>query len=1000
MSSSRPAPAPVAILRGHEAAVNSVSFMKTQDNGKLLSGSADGVLKIWDLSVRRAVESINAHTKAGILQVSILGEKLVTQGRDGFIRLWDLNEGSLQCQQKIACGSYTFTKAKTIDSNFIVAPLESAELIGVFDIRTDCIQPMITFDGLKEKTGMCMAIDTISSEMSEADVCIGFESGHLARFERRSNKAISSIAVANAPLTCLASIGKDTLCGTSSYDLHRVQWASMSTSVAYHGKNEGYGSLAVRLDQRIYASGGWDNAIRIFHQRTDQRLATLKYHTESIFSLEFSQDCALLASGSKDKKIALWSIYPPTEKNQSRQRYGHRISLKLASLTSQVDVKLQNFISIQNEMQRQAQQRKPTMRESRHRKLSVPTMNEILRQSDSYHHVSGAPGENISLHLRKNIKKVQNSPSARSKSLKRVQAVRRWWDLHYHLESSAPFRWRWDILMLLLLFYTALFVPYEIAFVTDNSVNALFVMDHMIDVLFCMDMLFNFFTPYVDKETNAVIVDFRLIAKQYVQGWFIIDFVSIFPFDSLSGDNSSDPSTTPQTGPSNRFLILRVLRILRIMKLMRVFRANRIISRWQARLDFPIALSKLITFTFGILVLAHWLGCIWGVVPQFEHYVDGMGNPLDWTVVYNINGTGSTTQYIASLYWAVMTIGTIGYGDVTVVTVAEKIIAILCMVIGCGSYSFIIGSICGLLSGLSEASTEFNQQMDHLNMYMAKEELPQEMKIMFREYFLHMKDQMHHKYFAHALDTLSPGLRGEIEVYTSGEWIHRIPFFVGGPTSQHVRFVTAITQRLVPMLYPPNEVMIHFGDATDVLYIISRGLVARLGRLFGKGHFVGEDFVLSNGIRHYQVRTLTYVDTLALRRDDLNEVLDQGTFPFKKYRIKRSSILLAIARKLEYLLDELKFMRRGPFYCWSKEQECEWFRSQLFHSAASPMQVENRSVVHAVKCANKAIHALQRVSAIDNSVKERDDYYAILMSVNTSIQMLNDSMQTIPQLPS
>ncbi|OQR83157.1 voltage-gated ion channel superfamily [Achlya hypogyna] len=633
------------------------------------------------------------------------------------------------------------------------------------------------------------------------------------------------------------------------------------------------------------------------------------------------------------------------------------------------------------------------MRDTRARKLTTPAMRDVIgSNSASTHRLSGTQSQLSAMKLRSTGKNVEPSPTRRSKTMRKLHSVRKWWYLPQHLESTASFRWRWDILMLLLLFYTAIMVPYEIAFVTGNEVDALFVIDFIVDILFGLDIVFNFFTPVVDKTTNAIVDEFPLIAKQYLRGWFTIDLASIFPFEMFSSNDAD--STAP---PSNSLVILRILRVLRIMKLMRVFRANRIVARWQARLDFPIALSKLFAFAMGVLVLAHWFACLWGCTPQFEHYVDPeTGLPLDWTTDNGVASKGPTTLYIASLYWSIMTISTIGYGDITMTTALEKVVAILCMVVGCGSYSFIIGSICGLVSGLSEATNEFNQKMDHLNMYMAKEELPQEMKIMLREYFLHMRDQMHHKYFAHALDTLSPGLRGEIEVYTSGEWIHRIPFFVGGPTSQHIRFVTAITQRLEPMLYPPNEVLIHSGDATDVMYIISRGLVARLGRLFGKGHFVGEDIVLNNGIRHYEVRTLTYVDTLALRRDDLNCVLDQGTFPFKKARIRRASALLAIARKMEYLLDELRYLRKSPEYNWTPEQECEWFRTHMFNKEAATMLTENRSVVHAIKNTNQALAVLERIASIDDSIKDRDDFYAVSMSIKMSLTMLNDAMHTVP----
>lgn len=74
----------------------------------------------------------------------------------------------------------------------------------------------------------------------------------------------------------------------------------------------GFSSVRIRGDQRIFATAGWDHRVRIFHTRKLQPLAILKYHTESVFGLDFSPDNTLLASASKDRRLTLWSIYPPT----------------------------------------------------------------------------------------------------------------------------------------------------------------------------------------------------------------------------------------------------------------------------------------------------------------------------------------------------------------------------------------------------------------------------------------------------------------------------------------------------------------------------------------------------------------------------------------------------------------------------------------------------------------------------------------------------------------
>ena len=100
------------------------------------------------------------------------------------------------------------------------------------------------------------------------------------------------------------------------------------------------------------------------------------------------------------------------------------------------------------------------------------------------------------------------------------------------LSPDQPFMEKWDILMLVLLVYTALLTPFEVAFLT-TELNSLFVVNRLVDLCFVCDMCLNFFTQY-RSEDGIWVADFWLIRRHYLKGWFTIDLVSILPFDSLS----------------------------------------------------------------------------------------------------------------------------------------------------------------------------------------------------------------------------------------------------------------------------------------------------------------------------------------------------------------------------------------------------------------------------------------------------------------------------------
>lgn len=77
--------------------------------------------------------------------------------------------------------------------------------------------------------------------------------------------------------------------------------------------NPGVSQLCLRGDRKLLALAGWDHRVRIFGWKKLQPLAALKYHTDMVQSVAFSdhQDPRqrLLAAGSKDQRISLWSVF-------------------------------------------------------------------------------------------------------------------------------------------------------------------------------------------------------------------------------------------------------------------------------------------------------------------------------------------------------------------------------------------------------------------------------------------------------------------------------------------------------------------------------------------------------------------------------------------------------------------------------------------------------------------------------------------------------------------
>ncbi len=142
---------------------------------------------------------------------------------------------------------------------------------------------------------------------------------------------------------------------------------------------------------------------------------------------------------------------------------------------------------------------------------------------------------------------------------------------------------------------------------------------------------------------------FDIVLLKYIFSFYgIIDFLSIIPTYLglfISGSHS-----------------LMVIRALRLMRVFRILKLGEFLNESQKLLDsLKASRQKILVFLLSILTLVTILG----------------------TVMYLIESEDSGfTSIPRSIYWAIVTLTTVGYGDIAPATSAGQFIASIVMILG------------------------------------------------------------------------------------------------------------------------------------------------------------------------------------------------------------------------------------------------------------------------------------------------------------------------------
>lgn len=442
----------------------------------------------------------------------------------------------------------------------------------------------------------------------------------------------------------------------------------------------------------------------------------------------------------------------------------------------------------------------------------------------------------------------------------------------------------WDIATILGLAFVAVVSPFEVALL-QTEINGMFVLNRLIDVMFAVDLVLQFFVAYRVKTRYGHRLETRMknIARHYLATWFVIDFVSLIPYDLLGLIFQSPELQKAKT--------LRITKLLRLLKLARVLRASRIFQRWETVLAINYNELNLWKAMIMFGVGSHWIACMWALLATqadegeetwLTHSVPASGQ----------QATLPSEIYLTSLYWSAMTVTSIGYGDVLPVNLFEQVVCVILMFASSFLWARVLSDIMNAITNGDTHKLKFRQTLDDLNYMMADQNLPGGLRRRLRGFFFQVQNLQRVQSFQGVIEQMSPALQGELALTVNEVWVRKVWYFDAHFDALPPAFVVGVAGALHISVYAQQEL---FGEPWT-LYILHRGLCVRSLRVLRSGSVWGEDFVLSLEshalVDNSQACALTFVEVASLTRDSFKPLLER--FPHVQQLIRKATVRIAV----------------------------------------------------------------------------------------------------------
>jgi NACHT domain- and WD repeat-containing protein len=301
-----PHPACLKTLQGHTDMVSTVAV--TPDGHRVVSGSSDKTLRVWELATGTCLKTLEGHTDlVKAVAVTSDGHLAVSGSWDCTLRVWNLATGTCLKTLEEEHTGWVYAVAVTPDGRLAVS--------GGGDIISGADCALRVWD---LATGNCLRIlkghtDTVSTVAVTSNGRLAV-SGSLDQTLRVWDLAIGTCLkilkghTDGVSAIALTPDGRRAVSGSTDKTLRVWDLATGNCLKILEGHIVMLSTVAVTPDGRLAVSGSSDTTMRVWDLETGTCLKILEGHSRGVRTIALTSDGRLAVSGSDDKTLRVWDL--------------------------------------------------------------------------------------------------------------------------------------------------------------------------------------------------------------------------------------------------------------------------------------------------------------------------------------------------------------------------------------------------------------------------------------------------------------------------------------------------------------------------------------------------------------------------------------------------------------------------------------------------------------------------------------------------------------------
>jgi WD40 repeat protein len=288
------------VLPHHTDAVHAVAW--SPDGTRLASGGSDQTVRIFDTKTWKILATLEGHS-APVLAVALLADgRAVSAGEDAIVRVWDVAG-----KKQIAAleGHSGSVRAIAIaPGGATIATAGDDKSVKLWDAAS--LQPRASINGHQQPV-LCLAFSPQGKTLAS-----GAAGGGLHYLDPARGTVRKTTSTHSGRITGIAFLPEAEGVLSAGEDATIRVWRAAEPPIPPLVSLPAHGASAYAVsfspDGKWLATGGKDKLVALRNPMTGEIVRTFPGHNGLVYDVAFSPDSELLASGSSDGAVRIWSL--------------------------------------------------------------------------------------------------------------------------------------------------------------------------------------------------------------------------------------------------------------------------------------------------------------------------------------------------------------------------------------------------------------------------------------------------------------------------------------------------------------------------------------------------------------------------------------------------------------------------------------------------------------------------------------------------------------------